>query len=69
VSHGCDSVAAFFGGHVRHQTASLFFDRFDKRVELVVIVKTAIAFFFSMTTKSIISLMVSLKFGCKNPAP
>jgi hypothetical protein len=37
VSHGCDSVTAFFGGHVRHQAASLFFDRFDKRVELVVI--------------------------------
>ncbi|SBW74269.1 Uncharacterised protein [Klebsiella pneumoniae] len=37
VSHGCDSIAAFFGGHVRHQTASLFFDRFDKRIELVVI--------------------------------
>ncbi len=37
MSHGCDGIAAFFRGHIMHQAASLFFDRFNKRVELVVI--------------------------------
>jgi hypothetical protein len=59
VSHGCDSVTAFLVVTSGTRLRASFSIASISGSSWSLLVKTAIAFFFSMTTKSIISLMVS----------